>query len=94
MQAGTQASGGIDDIEDLYKRYGETVLHRCRQLWLYSIATRTCLDELRRRKRQAPMPPVELDDRGRFEQLMTKQRIVADLLGRFSPGVQEIAVGP
>ena len=120
-----QARGDIEDIERLYHQYGETVLHRCRQIlrdeaqawdamhrtfvraiqkrstfrgqsepiaWLYSIATRSCLDELRRRKRMGPMPEVERGDDGSFEQQVTEQRVVADLLGRFSPRVQEIVV--
>ena len=116
---------GLEDIEALYLRYGESVLHRCRRLlrdetrawdamhrtfvraiqkrssfrgesdpmgWLYRIATRICLDELRQRKWVGRMPALEPDDGGSFEQRVTEHRAVANILARFSRGVQEIVV--
>ena len=122
----------IEDIEDLYNRYGSNVLYRCRQLlrdenqawdamhqtyvraikyrhtfkgdakpmtWLFSIATRVCLDEIRSRgKRELPQlseaeepaddqtMPANMEDR--LHQRQTVQR----LLHFFSAAIQEIVV--
>lgn len=116
---------GLEDVEDLYTRHGETILVRCRQLlrdedrawdamhrtfvtaikkrstyrgdgeavgWLYTIATRTCLDELRTRKRFASEPAAERGDHGAQAGTLADRQTVARLLSRFPRRVQEIVV--
>lgn len=115
----------LEEVEDLYARYGETILVRCRQLlgdeaqawdamhrtfvtaiqkrhtyrgegeaiaWLYTIATRICLDALRVRKRR-PMDPIgELGDHGHQASTLADRQTVARLLTQFPRRVQEIVV--
>jgi RNA polymerase sigma-70 factor (ECF subfamily) len=115
----------LDEVEDLYARYGETVLTRCRQLlqaedrawdamhstfvtairkrhtfrgdgaplgWLYTIATRICLDELRSRGRVSAEPAADRDDQGQQAGTLLNQQTVARLLVQFPRRVQEIVI--
>ena len=121
----------IEEIEDLYSRYGLNVLCRCQQLlrdetaawdamhqtyvrvikyrqsfkrdakpltWLFSIATRVCLDEIRARSRgeplectdvpwtEEPTAPITIEER------LHQQQTVRRLLYFFNAAVQEIVV--
>lgn len=122
----------VDEIEGLYGRYGESVLHRCRQFvrtdaeawdamhqtfvraikyrtsyraechprtWLFTIATRVCMDELRARKKHthgALEETNEPSDDGVVPQTLEAQlahkKTVTQLLSLFSTKIQEIVV--
>ncbi|MEQ8979980.1 MAG: sigma-70 family RNA polymerase sigma factor, partial [Deltaproteobacteria bacterium] len=122
----------VDEIEELYGRYGESVLHRCRQFvrseaeawdamhqtfvraikyrtsyraechprtWLFTIATRVCMDELRTKKKHAHgsiEDANEPHDDGAvprtLEAQLSHQKTVTRLLSLFSTKIQEIVV--
>ncbi len=122
----------VDEIEDLYGRYGESVLHRCRQFvrtdaeawdamhqtfvraikyrssyraechprtWLFTIATRVCMDELRVRKKHAHNALDETNEPSddgvvpqTIEAHLAHKKTVTRLLALFSTKIQEIVV--
>lgn len=122
----------IEDIENLYNRYGSNVLCRCRQLlrneaaawdamhqtfvraikyrgsfrgdaepmsWLFSIATRVCLDEIKGQRKtehedleETREPADEAYAPRTMEDRLHQRQTVARLLHNFNAKIQEIVV--
>jgi RNA polymerase sigma-70 factor (ECF subfamily) len=123
----------VEDIEDLYNRYGPGVLYRCRQLlvdeaaawdamhqtfvrairyknsfrgetdprgWLFSIANRVCMDEIKARSRKKLLPLEDEEDAApasdelpsSLEDRLHQKRAVARLLALFSEKIQEVVL--